>query len=198
MYTLEQLKIFAAVCRHGSFSAAARALGRAQSGISQTIANLEIECNQTLFQREKGAVTLTEHGRALLPAVHALLQQSRHFEQKLLALENNEENHLIIAIEESLYSDGLFNLLAKLSPQFPFSNIEIITASTFDIEAMIAGGQAQFGVVYKDYEVQKDLDFFFLGYNRFISVAGTFGVNYALPAVGDEMNITLEVEAVKD
>ncbi len=25
-----------------------------------------------------------------------------------------------------------------------------------------------------------------------------FGVNYALPAVGDEMNITLEVEAVKD
>ena len=68
MYILEQLKIFAAVCRHGSFSAAARTLGRAQSGISQTIANLEIKFNQTLFQREKGAVTLTEHGRALLPA----------------------------------------------------------------------------------------------------------------------------------
>ena len=183
MYTLEQLKIFAAVCRHGSFSAATRTLGRAQSGISQTIANLEIKFNQTLFQREKGAVTLTEHGRALLPAVHALLQQSRHFEQKLLALENNEENHLIIAIEESLYSDGLFDLLAKLSPQFPFSNIEIITASTFDIEAMIAGGQAQFGVVYKDYEVQKDLDFFFLGYNRFISVAAPEHPLAALDAI---------------
>ena len=171
MYTLEQLKIFAAVCQHGSFSAAARALGRAQSGISQAIANLEIEFNQILFQREKGAVTLTDTGRALLPAVHALLQQNRHFEQKLRALENDEENHLIIAIEESLCSDELFNLLAKLSPRFPLSNIEIITASTFDIETMIAGGQAQFGVVYKDYEVQKDLDFFFLGYNRFISVA---------------------------
>ncbi|MDO5639685.1 MAG: LysR family transcriptional regulator [Neisseria sp.] len=171
MYTLEQLKIFTAVCRHGSFSAAARALGRAQSGISQAIAHLEIEFDQPLFHREKGAVTLTANGAALLPAAEALLKHSRHFEQKLLSLSHNEEHRLTVAIEEGLYNDDLFDTLARLSPRFPLSNIEIITASTFDIETMIADGQAQLGVAYKDYEVQKELDFFFLGHHRFITVA---------------------------
>ncbi|GAL17166.1 hypothetical protein JCM19235_5715 [Vibrio maritimus] len=35
MYSFEQLKVFVAVCEYGSFSAAARKLGRAQSGVSR-------------------------------------------------------------------------------------------------------------------------------------------------------------------
>lgn len=53
MYSLEQLKIFVAVCEAGTFSAAARQLKRAQSGVSQAISNLEIAIDKELFSREK-------------------------------------------------------------------------------------------------------------------------------------------------
>ena len=53
MYSFEQLKIFVTVCECGSFSAAARKLKRAQSGVSQSVANLELAINQDLFTRDK-------------------------------------------------------------------------------------------------------------------------------------------------
>lgn len=65
MYSFEQLRIFITVCETGSFSAAARKLNRAQSGISQAIANLEISINQTLFDRSGNIPELTSEGEAL-------------------------------------------------------------------------------------------------------------------------------------
>ncbi|MGS0729045.1 LysR family transcriptional regulator, partial [Shewanella sp. 0m-11] len=51
MLTIEQLYSFVTTVEAGSFSAAARKLGKVQSAISQHIINLEIDTNQTLFDR---------------------------------------------------------------------------------------------------------------------------------------------------
>lgn len=171
MYTLEQLKIFVAVCEHGSLSAAARALGRAQSGISQSIANLEIELDQTLFVREKAGVTLTEAGQALLPEAQALLRQNHYFEQRLQAIAQGEGHELSLAVEISVWNDGMADALARLERRFSYLPVKLLTASTFDIAQMVENGDVQLGVVYKDLALQKDADFVFLGYNRFIAVA---------------------------
>ncbi|STZ77397.1 LysR family transcriptional regulator [Bergeriella denitrificans] len=171
MHTLEQLKIFAAVCEHGSLSAAARHLGRAQSGVSQMIANLEIDLGAALFVRDKSGVVPTETARALLPEALAVLRQSGYFEQKLSALTRAEPPQFALAVEESLMSDGLAALAVQFEAAFPQTSLELIAAPTFDIEQMISDGLVQMGVAYKDFNVQKDLDFFFLGYNRFITVA---------------------------
>ena len=53
MYSLEQLKIFVAVCDAGTFSAAARQLKRAQSGVSQAISNLEIAIDKEFLAVKK-------------------------------------------------------------------------------------------------------------------------------------------------
>ncbi|PJG85551.1 LysR family transcriptional regulator [Conservatibacter flavescens] len=171
MYTLEQLKLFVLVTELGSFSAVARHLNRAQSGISQAISNLEIEFNQTLFIREKGALSLTEQGNVLLPQIKLLLQQSQFLDQKLTALQQKEEHHITLAFEESLLNEDFSQQLKIFSERFPMTIIELITASTFDVENMIATGQAQLGVVYKNYTTQNEFDMFFLGHNRFIAVA---------------------------
>ncbi|WP_299149817.1 LysR family transcriptional regulator, partial [uncultured Acinetobacter sp.] len=47
----EQLIIFKTVIECGSFSAAARQLGKVPSAVSMSIANLEIDLNLNLFQR---------------------------------------------------------------------------------------------------------------------------------------------------
>ena len=48
-FSLDQLRTFVAAADSGSFSAAGRQLGRAQSVVSQTVANLESLIGVTLF-----------------------------------------------------------------------------------------------------------------------------------------------------
>src|ERR1700687_5103215 len=64
--TLDQLRTFIAAAEQGSFSAAGRKLRRAQSVVSQTLANLEGQLGVVLFDRSARYPTLTEGGRALL------------------------------------------------------------------------------------------------------------------------------------
>ena len=58
----QRLKIFEAVARERSFTAAARKLGLTQPAVSQCIADLEKRIGDALFDRQRGAVTLTPRG----------------------------------------------------------------------------------------------------------------------------------------
>ena len=65
--TLDQLQVFLTVAETGSFSAASRALNRAQSVVSYTIANLEAQLEVTLFERNGvRQPRLTDEGRAIV------------------------------------------------------------------------------------------------------------------------------------
>ena len=48
--SMEQLEAFVAAAAQGSFSGAARALGKAQSAVSTQISNLEIDLGVELFE----------------------------------------------------------------------------------------------------------------------------------------------------
>jgi DNA-binding transcriptional LysR family regulator len=64
--SLDQLRTFIAAADEGSFSAAGRRLRRAQSVVSQTLANLEGQLGVRLFDRAARRPLLTDQGRALL------------------------------------------------------------------------------------------------------------------------------------
>ena len=64
--SLDQLRTFIAAADEGSFSAASRRLRRAQSVVSQTLANLEGQLGVKLFDRSARFPVLTNQGRALL------------------------------------------------------------------------------------------------------------------------------------
>ncbi len=185
MYSFEQLKVFVAVCEHGSFSAAARKLKRAQSGVSQAISNLEIAIDQTLFSREKHTPELTENGKALLPIARSILHQQKYFDQKIEALSNDSEHELTIAVDDSLMSQEFIKLLSPLAAQFPITNFELICASTFDIEELIRQDKAQIGIVYADGELKVDMDIFILGQARFLTVVAPNHELTRLPVVKD-------------
>ena len=185
MYSFEQLRIFVTVCESGSFSAAARQLKRAQSGVSQAIANLEITINQELFNRDKNTPILTERGKALLPIAQSILHQKKYFDQKVESLEREHEYELVIAIDESLINDDLLQILAELADKFPVTDVEIITTSTFDVEELVREGKAQVGIVYADGELKVDMDFFTLGQTRFLTVVSPDHELAGLPMVND-------------
>src|ERR1700726_4361547 len=64
--SLDQLRTFIAAADEGSFSAAGRRLRRAQSVVSQTLANLEGQLGVKLFDQSGHLPVLTDQGRALL------------------------------------------------------------------------------------------------------------------------------------
>ena len=59
------LKFALAVARHGSLSAAARALGTTQPTVSRRLAGLERKTGVKLFERRKDGLTPTQLGAAL-------------------------------------------------------------------------------------------------------------------------------------
>ncbi|MGH1416970.1 MAG: LysR family transcriptional regulator [Pelagimonas sp.] len=72
---LSDLLIFQAVAEAGSFTRAAAKIGRAQSGVSQTISELEARLNVPLLARSTRSVRLTEAGQRLLEQVAPALRQ---------------------------------------------------------------------------------------------------------------------------
>ena len=77
--TLDQLRTFIAAAEQGSFSAAGRKLRRAQSVVSQTLANLELQLGVSLFDRSARYPQLTEAGRLLLVEARAVAEHMDTF-----------------------------------------------------------------------------------------------------------------------
>ncbi|WP_030766863.1 MULTISPECIES: LysR family transcriptional regulator [unclassified Streptomyces] len=66
--TLDDLRVFVAVCRAGSLSAVARDLGCTQSAVSQHVRRLEKQTGAGLLERHARGVVPTEAGRILQAA----------------------------------------------------------------------------------------------------------------------------------
>jgi DNA-binding transcriptional LysR family regulator len=76
---LRDVRCFALVARHRSFSAAAAALKLSQPAVSQAIGRLERAVGQRLFERSSRDVRLSAVGRALLPRAESLLAEAAAF-----------------------------------------------------------------------------------------------------------------------
>src|SRR5215475_3869942 len=64
--SLDQVRTFIAAVDEGSFSAAARKLGRAQSAVSEMVRGLELQLGIDLFDRSARYPQLTASGKVLL------------------------------------------------------------------------------------------------------------------------------------
>ena len=68
-----RMKVFEAVARLGSFTAAARELRVSQPAISQNITELEKQVGRKLFNRSRAEVAMTEDGRRFLAYAHQII-----------------------------------------------------------------------------------------------------------------------------
>lgn len=86
MLDVRRLKVLREVARHGSFSAAAEALGYTQPAISRQIALLERETGATLLERRPTGTRLTDAGELLVAHTDGILARLRDAEEALDAL----------------------------------------------------------------------------------------------------------------
>ena len=123
--TFDLLQTFVTVAEKGSFSAAARSLGKAQSGVSTAISNLEIDLGLELFDRSRRTPKLTPAGNALLREAEAALMHASRLKEHANQLCAKEEASLELGLDESLPYASVSNIFARLADTFPDITVNI-------------------------------------------------------------------------
>ena len=122
---LSQIRYFNAVARHGSFSAAARALGMTQPGLTKAVRRLETSLECTLFSRLPRGVALTEQGQALLRHAGLLDVHLQDARDEVRALARGAVGVLRIGAGPSWLSRALPQIVAELATQYPGLSFQV-------------------------------------------------------------------------
>src|SRR5271156_1798376 len=97
--TIEQLRTLRAVIEGGSFSAAARKLGRVQAAVSQSIDRLEAQVGLRLFDRSGRVPRLTRDGAAVAAAAAKVDHDVGALDELVSSLKRGEETTLSIVVD---------------------------------------------------------------------------------------------------
>jgi DNA-binding transcriptional LysR family regulator len=98
-----KLKIFCHVVEEQSFSRVAHTIGRTQSAVSQSMASLEQELGENLFERHKGGVYPTAKGRLLFEKISLQLNSLDLAIGDVLKSEAHQNTHLRLGVSAELF-----------------------------------------------------------------------------------------------
>ncbi|MBV6321417.1 LysR family transcriptional regulator [Duganella violaceipulchra] len=169
-FSSDNIAIFLAVLDHGSFSAAARALGRVPSAVSMAIANLEAELDLQLFDRTSREVRPTESARALEAEARQMAGQLRRLQAHALSLHQGLERRLTLAIAPELLSAPWSDPLARLAEEFPSLEVDVLSAPQNDALRMLHDGSAQLALIYERPQIDQRESFQELGSEVLVAV----------------------------
>ena len=148
-FSSDSVQLFLAVLDHGSFSAAARALGRVPSAVSMAMGHLEAELDMALFDRHGREPRPTAAARALEPQARLLAGQLLQLNAQALALTQGLEERLTLAIAPELLAARWTGPLAALAHEYPLLQVEVLTAPQGDALALLHSGRAQLALVFE-------------------------------------------------
>lgn len=114
------LEAFVEVCRHGSVSAAARALHRTQPAVSYRIKQLEEQTGVELFERVGRSLKLTRRGELLLDEAESILGRLRALGDVLTEGDDLPRGRVTIGTLPTIarhYLDGAFGEAIVTWPQ---------------------------------------------------------------------------------
>lgn len=124
--TLEQWRMFKAVVDFGGFNQASVGVHKSQSSIHNAVQKIEHALNVKLFRIEGRKTQLTEAGKLMLRRVDSLLDEAARVEAVGETLADGIESKLKIAVDEIFPQHLLYNVLDKVSVEFPLLRIELM------------------------------------------------------------------------
>ncbi|HEX3810144.1 MAG TPA: LysR family transcriptional regulator [Rhizomicrobium sp.] len=144
--TLDQLRALIAVAETGSFSAAARKLGRVQSAISQSVQSLETTLGFELFDRSEKTPKLNEPGRAMLQDAYSLVRGADMMRARAEGIANNTEAELSLAVDAMFPSALLMESLRAFSKEFACVPVTLFTEGLGAAEQRLRDGLARLAI----------------------------------------------------
>jgi len=145
--SMDQLRTFIAAADEGSFSAAGRKLRRAQSVVSQTLANLELQVGFPLFDRSGRYPQLTEQGRALLEDARAAASSMDDFKARARILAEGLEPELSVVVDVMFPIARLTEAVRTFHREFPTTPLRLGVEVLGAVLAPMLEGRARIAVV---------------------------------------------------
>lgn len=120
------LKTLVAVAEHGTFAAAANAVGLSPSAVSMQIRALEIHLAADLFDRSHRPPVLNERGMALLPTARKIINLHDSL-RDAAAAPGDFAGRLRLGVIPTALSSFVPAVLASLNRRYPQIEVEIVT-----------------------------------------------------------------------
>ena len=145
--SLDQLRTFIAAADEGSFSAGGRRLRRAQSVVSQTLANLEAQLGVKLFDRSSRSPVLTSQGVALLAEARAVVSGMDVFKARAKGLAGGLEPELSVVVDVVFPLEQLTGAVTDFQTEFPATPLRLYVEALGAVLQPVLDGRCDFGVM---------------------------------------------------
>src|SRR5215468_5076180 len=152
MLDVTRLRVLVAVARHGSVTAAARALNYAQPSVSHHIARLEAETGTQLLERVGRGIRLTEAGRLLAERAEEIIGRLDAAEAELAAQVGLREGRVRLAAFPSALGTLVPAAAARLAAETPGMEFMLTEAEPPEALRMLRAGYVDVAVVFRHYQ----------------------------------------------
>ncbi|HTS98332.1 MAG TPA: LysR family transcriptional regulator [Streptosporangiaceae bacterium] len=156
MLDVTRLRVLVAVARHGSVTAAARALNYAQPSISHHIARLEAETGARLLQRAGRGVRLTDAGRLLAERAEEIIGRLDAAENELAAHVGLRQGRVRLASFPSALGTIVPAAAARLEAESPGMDLMLAEAEPPEALRMLRAGYVDVALVFRHYQEGAD------------------------------------------
>ena len=151
MINFEHLEAFVNAAKYGSFSKAARRMGKAQSSISTHVAMLEDSLGYKVFTRGH-KISLTNKGEILYRQALNILWKCNDFESLAISLHDTSVPIINIGIDFSIYKRSLFKVLKEFSLKFKHCQLNLMPISSADVKRKLEKNELDLAL-YFSYEI---------------------------------------------
>jgi DNA-binding transcriptional LysR family regulator len=170
--SIDQVRVFLTVVETGSFTAAAKKLGRAVSAISYTIANLEQQLGVSLFDREQTRTPkLTEAGSAIHAKAKIVAIGVDDLRASARSLLKGVEAEVSLVVDVMLPSARLVDAVQAFEATFPTVTLRLHVEALSAVAQMVRQGGAMIGIGGGLLEVEPELELIHVGEVTMIPVA---------------------------
>jgi DNA-binding transcriptional LysR family regulator len=146
-FSLDQIRTFIAAAEEGSFSAAARKLGRAQSAVSDLIRRLEEQTGVALFDRSTRSPTLTPEGKLLLADARAIREAAAKLNFRARGMRKGVEPELCAVMDVYFPVEAMARAAEDFRNAFPMTPLRLYVEVLGGALAPVLDGRASFAVV---------------------------------------------------
>jgi len=152
MLDVTRLRVLVAVARHGSVTAAARALNYAQPSVSHHIARLEAETGTQLLERAGRGIRLTEAGQLLADRAEEIIGRLDSAEAELAAHVGLRQGRVRLAAFPSALGTLVPAAAAALAADMPAMDFMLTEAEPPEALRMLRAGYVDVAVVFQHYQ----------------------------------------------
>ena len=140
-YSLSSLIVFSRVVKYKSFSKAAEALFMTQPGVSNHVAQLELQTGLNLIKRERGRFDLTKEGRAIYRYAQNIEKVAQELEDTLRAVQKGVRPSLRLGTTITYSRILMPYVLGGFQKAHPDIKIKLDVGSSAEMEKTLLSGQ---------------------------------------------------------